>query len=55
MTKKEENKTHDNQAEKFDDNYYDTLNSILESDDENAKDNMSDYMDELKEESDTIE
>lgn len=36
-------------------NYENTLNSILEADDENAKDNMSDYMDELKEESNALE
>lgn len=55
MKTKKESKNQDEKPEKFDDNYYNTLNSILETDDENAKDNMSDYMDELKEESDALE
>lgn len=41
--------------EELERNYQETLNSILENNDENAKDNMSDYMDELREESEALE
>lgn len=34
--------------------YNKAMDEILENDDENAKDNLSDYMDELKEESDAL-
>lgn len=34
--------------------YNKVMDEILENDDENAKDNLSDYMDELKEESETL-
>lgn len=34
--------------------YEKALETILENDDEDAKDNLSDYMDELKEESETV-
>lgn len=34
--------------------YNKAMDEILENDDENAKDNLSDYMDELKEESETL-
>lgn len=34
--------------------YEDTLGEILENDDEDARDNLSDYMDELKEESENV-
>lgn len=34
--------------------YNKAMDEILENDDENAKDNMSDYMDELKEESEAL-
>lgn len=34
--------------------YEKTLDTILENDDEDAKDSLSDYMDELKEESEII-
>lgn len=34
--------------------YNKTMDEILENDDENAKDNLSDYMDELKEESEAL-
>lgn len=32
----------------------DTLGEILENDDEDARDNLADYMDELKEESENV-
>ncbi len=34
--------------------YEDTLGEILERDDEDARDNLSDYMDELREESENV-
>ena len=34
--------------------YEDTLGEILENDDEDARDNLADYMDELKEESENV-
>lgn len=35
--------------------YNKAMDEILDNDDQNAKDNLSDYMDELKEESETLE
>lgn len=35
--------------------YEKTLDQILNNEDENAKNNMSDYMDELREESESLE
>ena len=35
--------------------YNKTMDEIIENDDQNAKDNLSDYMDELKEESETLD
>ena len=34
--------------------YEDTLGEILENDDEDARDNLAEYMDELKEESENV-
>lgn len=34
--------------------YSKVMDEIIDNDDENAKDNLSDYMDELKEESETV-
>ena len=34
--------------------YNKTMDELIENDDQNAKDNLSDYMDELKEESETL-
>lgn len=34
--------------------YENTLDDILENDDEDARDNLADYMDELKEESENV-
>lgn len=34
--------------------YNKTMDEIIDNDDENAKDNLSDYMDELKEESENV-
>lgn len=34
--------------------YTDTLGSILENDDEDARDNLANYMDEIKEESEAL-
>ena len=49
----------DNHYSKSDDalkaEYNEVLESILENNDEDARDNMSDYMDELKEESDALD
>ena len=35
--------------------YNKTMDELIENDDQNAKDNLSDYMDELKEESETLD
>lgn len=40
--------------EKLQEVYEDALGDILENDDENARDNLADYMDELKEESKNV-
>ena len=40
--------------EKLQEEYEEELGDILENDDEDAKDNLADYMDELKEESENV-
>lgn len=45
----------DGKVNEFSEEYYEVLDEINENNDEDAKDNNSDYMDELREESETIE
>ena len=57
MKKREQEKyseSREKRDEELEENYKKVVNHIADIDDENARDNLSDYMDELKEESKNV-
>ena len=57
MEKREQEKyseSREKRDEELEENYKKVVNHIDDIDDENARDNLSDYMDELKEDSKTV-